>query len=396
MSCTLPDPNITELPLAEGNASELAPSSPPIQQASSRARPRIWTAILLGFGAPIVGMVLSGITSAIALISSIGFDSAQDPQDIIDEFYEFASTPAGMAVVVLPMQAVMLLWALGAAALSPQPWRDRLRLRRPGFAWWTYPILLVGMLAMGVIGGLLAALLPWYSESVDMFYDTMANASGSTLMLLLVMISVTPGIAEELLFRGYVQSRLLRRWPAILAIGLSSFAFALAHFDPIQSVAVWPVGIWLGIIAWRADSIWPSMLCHMAFNAIVVMTAGVWDEGDAGYSIEAPLWWFAFLALGLFGSVFVLARQKPGALTADGPIDKPASAAQATAAELSGAESRMRLRPMTIALILLLLLVLVVTIVMMRDMADYSSRLDEFQHEISQPIPKPTTAPGQD
>ena len=66
---------------------------------------------------------------------------------------------------------------------------------------------------------------------------------------------VLPGIIEEHLFRGYIQSRLLQRWPAWVAIGVSSVLFALFHMDPIYVVAVLPQGIWLGALAWRTGGV---------------------------------------------------------------------------------------------------------------------------------------------
>jgi len=41
--------------------------------------------------------------------------------------------------------------------------------------------------------------------------------------------------------------------------------------DPIHMLGVVPLGLWLGAVAWRADSVWPAMICHSANNAVAVV-----------------------------------------------------------------------------------------------------------------------------
>jgi hypothetical protein len=43
--------------------------------------------------------------------------------------------------------------------------------------------------------------------------------------------------------------------------------------DPMHALGVAPLGIWLGVIAWRADSIWPAVFGHVGNNAFAVMAS---------------------------------------------------------------------------------------------------------------------------
>src|SRR5262249_36538871 len=73
----------------------------------------------------------------------------------------------------------------------------------------------------------------------------------------------------ELFFRGYIQRRLLKRWSPAVAILITAALFALSHGNLPQIAVTFPMGIWLGVLAWRTGSVWPSMLCHVFWNAMV-------------------------------------------------------------------------------------------------------------------------------
>ncbi len=92
---------------------------------------------------------------------------------------------------------------------------------------------------------------------------------------LLLFISLAPGFMEELLFRGYIQSRLLKRWPAGWAILVSSVLFGLLHIMPQAVVFATVVGLWLGVVAWRTNSVWPGIACHAFVN-------GAWNVWQLG------------------------------------------------------------------------------------------------------------------
>jgi CAAX protease family protein len=122
---------------------------------------------------------------------------------------------------------------------------------------------------------------------------------------------------EELFFRGYIQRRLLQRWSPAVAILTTATLFALIHGNLPQMAVTFPMGIWLGVLAWRTGSVWPSMLCHAFWNAMVHL-AGI------GYHLEglsptlALVVGVAAVGLGLACfvlSVRVLARRPEEVLT---------------------------------------------------------------------------------
>ena len=113
---------------------------------------------------------------------------------------------------------------------------------------------------------------------------------GPFLVVMVALVGIMPGICEELFFRGYVQTRLLVRFPPLVAIGTTSLLFSIAHLDPIHAVAVFPLGLWLGVITWRSQSIWPAVLGHTINNsAAVLLTQLVGDPKSATPSAAAAV-----------------------------------------------------------------------------------------------------------
>lgn len=90
--------------------------------------------------------------------------------------------------------------------------------------------------------------------------------------IILFLISITPGICEEIFFRGLMLSSYDEVYDQKKAILMTSVLFGIFHFN-LQNLML---PIFLGVIfAWlvyTTGSIIPSMLGHMLFNAIGATT----------------------------------------------------------------------------------------------------------------------------
>jgi len=236
--------------------------------------PRIWSAIAAGVLALPVGMLVSVIAALASVVATSGPHVLRDRAEFVRRAEVLSTTPSGLAAMVIPGQLVFLAFAFGAATLSSEHWRQRLRLVRGRMPLWTWPILAAATPAVAFLTSIaLGALVSEPSDHMQRLEEMFRRYDARFLPLLFLLIAGLPGLAEELLYRGYVQSRLLRAWPARFSILLSALMFGLAHLDPLHALAVIPLGIWLGIIAWRADSLGPAILGHMINNGLaLVMT----------------------------------------------------------------------------------------------------------------------------
>ncbi|USG65873.1 CPBP family intramembrane metalloprotease [Brevibacillus ruminantium] len=92
----------------------------------------------------------------------------------------------------------------------------------------------------------------------------------SILAALFVIGGLVP-IAEELLFRGVVQTYLVNRLGALIGILLSSLWFALMHVDVALFAPLFVMGLCLGFLRYRFQSIWGAVLLHALNNMAGVL-----------------------------------------------------------------------------------------------------------------------------
>ena len=81
-------------------------------------------------------------------------------------------------------------------------------------------------------------------------------------------MAVVAPIVEEFIFRGLVMNRLSRVMPGWLAVVLSAAVFGACHGHPVWFAYAFVLGAVFGFIDLRGGSNWPSILGHVAFNAI--------------------------------------------------------------------------------------------------------------------------------
>lgn len=91
-------------------------------------------------------------------------------------------------------------------------------------------------------------------------------------VLLFVIVVIGAPIAEELFFRGLVMRSVERRLGAPAAIGISAVAFGVTHFEGLQTPALIAFGIVLGLLVYRTGRLGTSIVAHMAFNAVSIIT----------------------------------------------------------------------------------------------------------------------------
>ena len=80
-------------------------------------------------------------------------------------------------------------------------------------------------------------------------------------------------VAEELVFRSALLGKMLKRGVnPIYAILISSFMFAVVHFNPIQIFYAFGVGVMFGVLYVKSKSVLPSCICHVLNNTLTVIT----------------------------------------------------------------------------------------------------------------------------
>ena len=86
-------------------------------------------------------------------------------------------------------------------------------------------------------------------------------------------MGVVGPVAEEIFFRGFVLTGLLKRFGVRRALLLSSLLFGLFHIDPGAIVPTFALGLVLGWVYLKTGSIWPSIFAHALHNTLAVLIA---------------------------------------------------------------------------------------------------------------------------
>ena len=130
---------------------------------------------------------------------------------------------------------------------------------------WTMGFCIFGAMGLFVLISLVLYLLPerWMAE----YGKAMTLSTETGLIPALAMVVGAP-LAEELVFRGIIQSRLERSLPAWIAVVLQAVLFGLIHGTPVQIGYAFIMGLLFGLLRWRTGSILSTLAAHAAFNAM--------------------------------------------------------------------------------------------------------------------------------
>lgn len=94
----------------------------------------------------------------------------------------------------------------------------------------------------------------------------------------LFLVAMLPAVCEELAFRGFILSGLLRRMSPMPAIIVSGFLFGFFHMNPQQLLTATVLGWILGLIATRSGSLLPGILFHFVNNASALLMSNFQDH----------------------------------------------------------------------------------------------------------------------
>lgn len=83
---------------------------------------------------------------------------------------------------------------------------------------------------------------------------------------------IIAGFAEELLFRGVIQSG-FKKWGIKISIGASALIFMLMHGNAEQTVHQFIVGVLIGYVFYKTNNLWIGVFIHIFNNFIPVTQA---------------------------------------------------------------------------------------------------------------------------
>ena len=183
-----------------------------------------------------------------------------------DSVYEWCQSPDGSSILTAITYLLFIGVLICIITLRRRPLKAELGIRRVPFislplaALFGYSGNLIYMTAMNLI--------PWPKWIIESHMDAYGDigADGSSLILTMVVTAVMTGIIEEIVFRGLVIPRLRRAFSPVATLIISGAFFGAAHPTLFAFCYSFILGIFLGAVYLRFNSVLPCIVLHTFFN----------------------------------------------------------------------------------------------------------------------------------
>ena len=237
---------------------------------------------------PPIWPVFVAYIGAFAIIVALSFLAVQTVRAMHPDLPPsavFESLAAVLALVVASSTGLLLTVLLADRGTS----LARLRLLPGRETGWTLAVMVIGMMALAQLLDSLTMLAGLGQPGVMILIRrALAQAVGPDLFLAVLVIGVLAGSAEEIFFRGYMQTRLGQRLPPTAAVVVAGACFAVLHSDLLHGALAFALGLYLGWITELAGSALPAMACHVINNSLFTMLTALWGTIE-GFSLNAGL-----------------------------------------------------------------------------------------------------------
>lgn len=95
------------------------------------------------------------------------------------------------------------------------------------------------------------------------------------------VVGLLAPLAEEMVFRGAILRSLLRwKQNPWVGIAISALLFAVVHMNPAQMPHAFLIGLLLGWMYWRTDSIVPGVVYHWVNNTVAYVMYNLYPNPD--------------------------------------------------------------------------------------------------------------------
>lgn len=224
----------------------------------------IWIILFVIIGPTVINVVMATIPFIYCIINGIN-----DPMGQLERSIQQPDWIGVLYLLVSASKYVLIIWFM-IVLLEKRPFS----LAEIGLSWRKSSVLYI---AVGIILGVLfKSFLPILLKMPPLFhFDSMTH-------LLLLVASITPSaFAEEMLFRAYLQRRIIERIGVLKGIFLTSLLFIGFHFinrtlDASQSIVfinVLVLDCIVGYLYYRTRSLYFVGSIHTSLNLVAKLVS---------------------------------------------------------------------------------------------------------------------------
>ncbi len=130
---------------------------------------------------------------------------------------------------------------------------------------------------------IIAIIIPPPDFLIQIIHSLKAKDTTSLILIFLGGVLLA-AVSEELLFRGFLQQILEKQWANITkAVLVTSLFFAVIHMNPWWIIQIYLMGVILGFLAWRTNSVFPCIIFHGINNGLAFAYSNFGDSIESWY-----------------------------------------------------------------------------------------------------------------
>ena len=201
----------------------------------------------------------SAVATLVAAMLSIYYSgsSVEAIQSIFDQ-----KSPE---ITVIANALTLILFAL-FYKIRKIPFTERCKIKPCRVSTYLYAFGLgaAGQLAILLALSLLMQIIP--ASWIDKLNESNDSILNAPVPIMLAATVIMAPLLEEIMCRALMLGAMKKAMPKWVAIVLSSLVFGLLHVNPIGIIYATLLGILLGWIFIKTDSVLPAIFCHLSFN----------------------------------------------------------------------------------------------------------------------------------
>ncbi len=247
---------------------------------STTLAPLVWPVFLTLGAVFVVAQVMGGALFVGFLASKVmeGGGAMPEARLLSAWIEEVLASPTVFVATSLASEGLYLAASLTAAGIGTETYEKRLRTRSGRVGGLDLAAMLIGTLCVGEALDACAALLGLRSRMLKYMLAAVRHSTQGQFVAVIAVGGLLAPVAEEVLFRGFVQTRLTQRWGRWPSIVVTAALFGLAHMDPVHSPIAFAIGFFLGWIVEVSGTIRTSCVAHAANNILSFCMMRVFTE----------------------------------------------------------------------------------------------------------------------
>jgi uncharacterized protein len=205
-------------------------------------------------------MFVYGLVAAFSLLSKgdVGYDAVLD--------HVYGSLNSDMLITTSAITAIILFIVFGwwyrniSIKIPARDILNKFSLKKVA------GIVLLGIglqLSLSLIMNIVAAIKP---EWFDNYSELMEQLGMGNTIMSAIYIGLIAPFSEEFIFRGVILKKAQKVFPLLWANVFQAVLFGIYHGNIVQGIYAFFLGMFLGFVYYKLESIYASILLHMVIN----------------------------------------------------------------------------------------------------------------------------------